>query len=384
MNEAYKNVIDFNQYYTSKSISDLLSGFITLSEPKTCLELSAGEGALLDALKARWPSILCTTIDIDPTNHLLLKKKFPQDKHYCTDATSQECNNLLNGQKFDLAVCNPPFQIIKTTKNINNYISNIFGEEFSTKGKIRAELVFLAINIFHINTNGVLAIIVPELIVKGVRYQKLRKILFSNFKLQYLIECKHKSFRKTEAKTFIVILKKEVVSEVYKYFHIKYDSQSLIYSEYCSNVENLYVNKNTPYNTLSHNFEVIRGNLSGKLCRDLDCNYIHTTNMNPDMDEIIFDESKISKNHRIGISGDIIISRVGTRVLGKTNYLSKGSAVISDCVFAVRFKREFDREKFIKYWSKHRSNWINENATGTCAKHITKSSLASLIISIIS
>lgn len=375
---------DFNQYYTSKSISDLLSRFITLSEPRTCLELSAGEGALLVALKARWPSILCTTIDIDPTNHSLLKKNFPQDKHYCIDATSQECSNLLNGQKFDLAVCNPPFQIIKTTKNINNYISNIFGKEFSTKEKIRAELFFLAINMFHIKNDGILAIIVPELIVKGIRYQKIRKSLFHNFKLQYLIECKHKSFRQTEAKAFILILKKEAVNEVYKYYHVKIDSQSIIDSEYFSNIDNLYENKKKSYNKkIINSFEIIRGNLSGKLCRSLSCNYIHTTNMNSDMNKITFDESEISKNYRFGIAGDIIISRVGTRVLGKTNYLFQGRAVISDCVFAIRFKRKNDREKFIKYWSKHRSDWINENATGTCAKHITKSSLVDLIISII-
>ena len=377
-------MVDFNQYYTSKSISDLLSRFIPLREPKTCLELSAGEGALLDALKEKWSSIHCTTIDIDPTNHLLLKKKFPQDKHYCLDATSLECSDLLNSQKFDLAVCNPPFQAINTNKNINNYISHIFGEEYSNKVKVRAELIFLAINMYHIRNDGVLAIIVPELIVKGIRYQKLRKSLFLNFKLEYLIECKHKAFRQTEAKAFILILKKKAIHEVYEYVHVKINAQSLIDFECHESIENLYSNNYVPYSNIFKNkFEIIRGGLSGKLCRNLNCNYIHTTNMSDDMEQINFDDSEIAKKHHVGISGDIIISRVGTRVLGKTNYLSKGRAVISDCIFAIRFKEIIDREKFIKYWEKNRSNWIDENSTGTCAKHITKASLAALITSII-
>uniref|UniRef100_UPI001E4F2731 hypothetical protein n=1 Tax=Photorhabdus bodei TaxID=2029681 RepID=UPI001E4F2731 len=102
-------MVDFNQYYTSKDVSDLLTSFITFDNPKTCLELSAGEGALLHALRKRWTNLHFTTIEIDPINHKVLKDAFPYSTHFCVDATEEYCKILLGNSSFDLAVCYPPF-----------------------------------------------------------------------------------------------------------------------------------------------------------------------------------------------------------------------------------------------------------------------------------
>ncbi|WP_413529090.1 N-6 DNA methylase [Rahnella inusitata] len=377
-------MVDFNQYYTSKKLSDLLSRFISLTDPRTCLELSAGEGALLDAIKAKWAKIKCTTIDIDPINHSLLQEKFPLDEHHCTDATSDECINILREKKYDLAVCNPPFQTISRNKTINEYLEKAFDLDFQGQHKIRAEIVFLAINLLHIKENGVLAIIVPELIIKGLKYNEFRQSLFSKYKLQYLVECTHKAFKHTEAKTYILFLKKETTDIIYDYTHIKVNSQAFLEKEHRYVISALYnpVELNKKIHP-SDRIKIIRGNISGKICKSLNAPYIHTTNMSADMGVLNITNPQKMGGYNMAKQGDVIISRVGTRVLGKTNFLLTGSAVLSDCVFAIRFKSSNDKSKFLNHWKLHRDDWINTNSTGTCAKHITKISLWNFIMNII-
>lgn len=378
-----KKVVDFNQYYTSKSVSELLSAFITLDNPKNCLELSAGEGALLDALQLRWNALHFTTVDIDSTNHSLLKQKFPLSEHYCTDATGVNCKDILSGRTFDLAVCNPPFEYITPNDNINFFIKSIFKDSFIGFKRIRAEVIFMAINIFHLKIGGMLAIIVPELIIKGLKYNSFRKELFSNYTVQSLVECKHKAFKHTEAKTYILFIKNERPCKDYYFDFVSVNNHAVIETVNKIASATVFSLDCLIKKNVSKKFEIIRGSLSGKSCKLLDDNYIHTTNMNSDMEDIYFSEDINNPDFKYAESGDILISRVGTRVLGKTNFLTNGKAVLSDCIFAIRFFNYEDKQVFLDFWNKNKEQWIGNNSSGTCARHITMTNLLKLIESLI-
>ncbi|MBK0127460.1 N-6 DNA methylase [Pantoea sp. S61] len=377
-------MVDFNQYYTSKNLSDLLTKFTTLQEPNTCLELSAGEGALLDAVKSKWADIKCTTIDIDPINHSLLIEKFPFDEHFCFDATSSESFSTLLNRKFDLAVCNPPFELINTSKSINEYVFSSLGLNLEKSKKIRAEIAFIAINLTHLNENGILAIIVPELIINGLKLSKFRESLFSNYKIENIIECEQKAFKHTEAKTYILFLRNIKPSNQQKFTHIIIDSNAQLKLETQRDVKKTFFTyEKNKKNTVKKPFEIIRGRLSGKECKLSGHPYIHTTNMNLDMEMLSLSGDDTSLKYRTAKAGDIIIARVGTRVLGKTNIIKSGGAIISDCLFSIRFSDEKNRNKFIEFWKENKKTWITENSTGTCARHITISSMSNLIISLL-
>lgn len=374
-------MVDFNQYYTSKNLSDLLTEFISLQEPTSCLELSAGEGALLDAVKSKWSEIKCTTVDIDPVNHSFLTKKFPYDDHFCFDATSYECLTVLSDKKFDLAVCNPPFESISKTEIIEEYIHKAFGVTLGKLKKTRAEIAFLAINITHLKQNGILAIVVPELIIKGLKLSKFRESLFLNYKVESIIECEQKTFKHTEAKTYVLFLKKTKPPKNHLVNYISVDAKLNLKNK--SNLfayELLELFKEHKIKDIDNNsFEIIRGKMSGKECKLSQNPYIHTTNMGPDMSSLNLDGQFSGTSLNLAMAGDIIISRVGTRVLGKTNFIESGAAMISDCIFLIRFKDQEKRTKFVDFWIKNKSNWLKYNSTGTCARHITKTRLTMLI-----
>ncbi|MER2473511.1 Eco57I restriction-modification methylase domain-containing protein [Photorhabdus laumondii] len=376
-------MVDFNQYYTSKDVSDLLTSFITFDNPKTCLELSAGEGALLHALRKRWTNLHFTTIEIDPINHKVLKDAFPYSTHFCVDATEEYCKILLGNSSFDLAVCNPPFESINTNDNIRFFLESILGDKFVRLKKIRAEMFFLAINLFFLKENGILAIIVPELLIEGIKFRDFRESVFTNNTLQYLIEFKHRSFKKTEAKTYILVIKKGKSDSNYSFHRVKVNSNFKVVKSSTSAIKSLYNISDFGKQLCSNKFLILRGNISGKECKRISEAYIHTTTMSNDLCYVYLPEIEINGNVKKAIAGDIIISRVGTRVLGKTNIVAVGEAVISDCVFCVRFFNSNDRITFLNFWKENRKSWLIKNATGTCAMHITKEKMFKLIESLL-
>ena len=225
--------------------------------------------------------------------------------------------------------------------------------------------------------------IVPELIIKGMAFKKLRYFLARNFTIQILIECDYKSFSKTEAKTFVLILKKtQPISNELRYIKLNEKIESI--EDYSICTDTFISTKDDMELKSNALFEIIRGRLSGKACKSLSVKYLHTTNMNDDFETINFNEtSSQTVSDKIATTGDIAIARVGSRVLGKTNFVSQGSAVISDCIFSIRFKFEKDKKKFVTFWKKNKDKWINDNCTGTCAKHITMKNLSALIDSLL-
>lgn len=375
-------MIQYNQYYTSKHISDLVTRLIKIRSPQTCLELSAGEGALLESIKKKFPAIHCTTFDIDPKNVNVLRKKFPTDLHFCVDAAGKHCQSILTSKEFDIAVCNPPFSMTMVDDIAHNYLKINFGDIYSKSKKIRSEILFLAINLTYIRNGGTLALIVPELIIKGFSFEKLRGILSKSFSLKYLIECDHKSFSKTEAKTYVIILEKKAPSKNRKYKYIRINRSIEIVHEEKLDLST-FVQKQKKKQIKSNSYEIFRGTLSGKECKSSGKNYLHTTNMVADLEKITLEESILNCNEKAIIAGDIIIARVGSRVIGKTNIIANGSALISDCLFSIRFKNDKDKNKFLDHWAKNKNEWLINHATGTCAKHITMANLSSYIDSIL-
>lgn len=144
-----------------------------------------------------------------------------------------------------------------------------------------------------------------------------------------------------------------------------------------------FVKKQKNKQIKSNSYTIIRGNLSGKECKSSDKKYLHTTNMAADLEQISLEENILNCDEKTTIAGDIVIARVGSRVIGKTNIIVSGAALISDCLFSVRFKNDKDKKKFLDHWARNKDEWLLTHATGTCAKHITMKKLSAYIDSIL-
>ncbi|MNJ70043.1 hypothetical protein D3C77_664570 [compost metagenome] len=79
----------------------------------------------------------------------------------------------------------------------------------------------------------------------------------------------------------------------------------------------------------------------------------------------------IGKKLLIATKGDILISRVGSRVVGRAVTVEEGEYLVSDCVFRVRLPPSISSNIFLKYWIESCLPRVVSQARGTCAKYIT-------------
>ncbi|EKY3883892.1 N-6 DNA methylase [Enterobacter hormaechei] len=367
-------MVEFKQFYTQQGVSELLISLLEHEEPITCLELSAGEGALLDSASTKFPHMEITAFDIDPKNAALLSAKYPKADIYCMDSTDQKIHSILHSSRFDIALCNPPFQTINNTKQFESIVEDVFGTSISTK-KIRSEVIFLAINLLYLKDGGELAIILPDLFFSSASYNWLRRALINNFTIKNIIECEHRSFLKTEAKTYIFHISKSI-SEISKISYFKYKNVGDIQKDYIS-VDSL--EKKEPKLSEPNNdyYSVFRGRLSGKECKKSGCSYFHTNSFKEITYTTTAEES--IEEHFIAKNGDVLIARVGSRIVGEYEIFKGNKAVVSDCIFCLSFYNEDFKIFFLDFWMKNKHEWLESHISGTCAKHISLLSIRNLL-----
>lgn len=356
-------MVEYKQFYTKSDVSIKLSDSIEANNPEKCLELSAGEGALISAILDKHPRLSVTAVDIDYKNVLILKEQFPGIEVICGDSTVPKVYESIHDESYDIALCNPPFKNIPSSEFTDSLVNEMTGNIYKSKN-IRAEIVFLLVNLKKLKFSGELAIILPDMFLTSLQYSWLRKFLVNNVKVIKIIECEHNSFRKTEAKTHIYhLIKKDPDENSLINFLAKGEQFKL------SAVEFISIQKN--YN-VSHDFDnlflLFRGNLSGKECRLRGLPYFHTTSF---VVETYLSDEIMDQSEKYAVKGDILIARVGTRVIGKTTVFNSGPALVSDCIFCLRIKNIRIRDFFLKHWNADKNDWLAKYAKGTCAKNIS-------------
>ncbi|MFB2662015.1 N-6 DNA methylase [Shewanella mangrovisoli] len=366
-------LVKLNQYYTSDTTSTLLASLLDLSAIRSCLELSAGEGALIDPIKKLNGKIHFTTVDLDPTNSAKLAMLYPDDTHHCGDALDLNLN--LQKDSFDLAVCNPPFSTTSIDESARKILTPVFMPFFVYSKKIRVEILFILRNLYLLKESSTLAVIVPELIINSTKLSEFREKLFTEYNLTMLVELDYRAFKKTEAKTFIIFIKKSKNSSLEKDIPLLRIYNNNIYR---TNIKIKDLLASTG-DFKRNDFIIFRGRNSSKECR-VNGEPFHHNYANLNDFSIVNYPCSTNKilALKYAVYGDILIHRVG-RNIGTTVILGVESVVVSDCIIVLRFKQEKMKEIFLQKWKLDKDNWLLKNAKGTCAKSITISSISNYI-----
>ncbi len=377
-----KNVL--GQYYTPDSIAERMidKALEVISTPKTVLELAAGEGHLLLALTQKVVSCEIYAVDIDTTNTDLLETNHPKWNIYNQDATSHL--SALEGLDFDLALGNPPFlKSVTIDRYIQDLLFNTIGLHVDIGKKTRAEFIFICQYLSCLSHNGVLSIILPDTIITGCRSEKFREALINSCEIIEVVECSESSFKSTEAKTHILYLRN---SKGFESSNIKvsrnFCENNAIYLNKSNAIKRLdfsyHQSKSTDTNVkLSDIAEVTRGRYTHKDLKSDRADYIHSTTFSDNFSSK--DKKEIHDDHLI--SGDVIMCRVGTRVVGKTREYIGSPVPYSDCIYRIRFKNKEHKDRFIDYLQSETGlKSITSISRGVCSRYITKSDLESLNI----
>ncbi|CCN83489.1 putative Type I restriction-modification system methyltransferase subunit [Vibrio nigripulchritudo SFn27] len=369
-------MVELNQYYTSEATSSLLASMLDVEHIQSCLELSAGEGALIEPIKELNQAVRFTTVDLDIQNTSKLRTIYPNDIHICSDALDLDLN--INANSFDLAVCNPPFAYTELNEKYKLILGDDFLPIFIGNSKIRMEVLFILRNLFFLKKGATLAIIIPDFIYSSNTLSKFRETLFSKYTLFQIIECEHKSFKKTEAKTYILFIKKAKP---------KSNNESLPHLVLSSGtIKNSKLSIKSTFSNLGtkdiEGYKIFRGSSSSKNCRLTKKPFHHNYAHVEDLSKISYpSNTNMISGFKYAIKGDILIHRVGRNV-GRTVFLDSKEVIVSDCIIVLRFQDKNLKQVFWEHWSSRKEEWILRNQKGTCAKNISISSIKDFISSL--
>ncbi|MGI2000125.1 N-6 DNA methylase [Shewanella frigidimarina] len=380
----------FGQFYTP----DFLAKIIVLRAlhymealPSTVLELAAGEGHLLTQILAVAPNANVTAVDIDVNNTTHLKSYGPNLVIYNQDGISAlegipDCS-------FDMGLGNPPFlSNIVIDEYKHDLLKTTMGLDISVGKLVRSEFIFICQYLKFISNGGILTIIVPESIVSGERHQYFRAALLRNWEVVEIYQVDGTPFLSTEAKTHVLTIKKS--KNIKSSIDIKaLSSKGVILGVKNIPVKSLIERMDYSYyascqmltaglKRLDKHASIARGNISHKHLKDIGIPYIHTTTFKHLTPQSFSHSDTPSSKYVTAKLGDVLMCRVGSRVVGKIMVFTGRETVISDCVFRIRFRDKGVRDEFLLYLeSELGSKAISSRCRGVCSRYLTKTDLAS-------
>ena len=376
-----------NQYYTEKKVSQRISHHIHLDlPPEWCLELCAGLGGLIQPLIEKWPHLKIATCDIDPSNYDHLQKIFPTGIHYLSDVTDNYFESIAAElqNKIDFSICNPPFCWQTNNKYSKQLLSLHLNKKYVNQKKIRSEIVFAIQNLRLLKPNAILVLVLPEFIIRGLRFREFREFLTRKYRVNKVIKLEENSFKGTETQTYALIIQKTERPQGEIDFVDVNDEITKITRE-------AFVSGHAKQQDVSYfPHEILRGNWTGKKCEKSNLPTFHTTTFKNypsryvclgNTNGMMIHPSVANKSGPIiAREGDILVARVGTRSLGKVAFIEKGQFIVSDCIFIVRISSFLEAKLYFDQNHEKISTRIHEIKKGTCAKYITKDDLKHIVL----
>lgn len=377
-NSTQKNKKKHSQFYTTPNLGKILISLVpTDNIYLNVIDLSAGEGALLNASLERFPAANLYAFDIDKGNRSSLSK-INKCSSVIIDSTTKHALLKANSlqENYCLALGNPPFKAIEPNEHIKTIFS-YYNLPINEK-KIRAEVFFLLLSLYILKDNGIAAFILPDGVISSSSSSNLREVISKKFNILNIMEISAGEFSGTEAKTHIIILKKSPPLRKIKISHWSTPSKTINISidDFIFRGDYRFYNENKKNKKKAQiQLEIIRGNISGHQAKNKKHIALHTTSFINDINlfsnNTPLNTEGVNKN-KIASPGDIVIPRVGSRSLGKIGLIESGFFFVSDCMFILRTEKIEIREKIFTYLSSDAGKkFIRSIAKGVGAQYLT-------------
>lgn len=375
--------ISHSQFYTTNPIASLLIKCIESANVNCVLDLGAGAGSLSNAAHKVWKNAKIITADIDEFNcNILSRSGYYSNKVDCLLPGLNKQINIHYGT-IDVCVCNPPYESVEYSKHLNSLLKKTKLSIGKKEKNTTTDLIFLAYNLLFLKPQGVLGIIVPYSIMAGKRFSKLRKSLMDNYYLEKVVELPERSFSYTEAKTGILIIRKEdnrnrntKIYTVKKGFELS-DFLTPTKEQLVERLDYSFYNwektRGKKENAANGEIKIFRGRYTHKDLKQKAHPYFHTTFFN--RDDIDWTYKYDSTEKSVVDKGVFLIARVGKRCVGRVRYIETGRIQISDCIYAIKIPQEYVEDFKVFFNSREYSDFVKNNIRGVCSLYLCKSDL---------
>ena len=365
-------------YETPEWIADKIAMNLDLSRRPLVIDLGAGTGSLVKALKACKPGVKSLGVEVDRSHDILLGKVVDQILTIDLVAHSIPEESLPAGSN-RVIVSNPPFGKVRMDGSIRARLERFELINPSTASQnARLEAVFLSEALKHVKKGSSIAFIISASLLYHDFWKTLRKTLVNKHLLFKVMLLPPKAFKGTEVESAVVFLKPYAGA-----------GDEIVVEDYCTNIVPFPIPLKVfeegfhgyTYPSQQHGVlgqivkEMYRGRSCSKVLSDNHIDHLHSSDINSlHSDQIRLKNKKILPaylSEKVAMPGDILIARVGTRCVGASVLVESGHAVISDSVISVRVPPKKRLSVFRKISSEAGRNWLCQAARGACAKIIT-------------
>lgn len=384
---------------TPSDVARLIASHIP-SGTTAVVDLAAGDCSLLRAVTALHPSVALYGCEIDDVMHRKGQSSLPVAKIRCGNGLEARLQMRAADSVQVSVVANPPYTETEVTPAMARLMSLAFPDISTKLGYKRAELYFLARSLLLAKkTGGVVSILMPMGFADGDIYRHYRKSLMANYGLLKAVEVQARVFGQTEARTVLLVI--DTSKSVTRRVEIsRFDAQScktaVIFRGHLDAgarldaryQEGRVFTERAQCRLGDLGVTVVRGRVSYKESRDLAMPAVHTSDLARAHRGKLDIEVQTKKNAEenaffseiVAETGDILLSRTGTRVSWKPIVVKSGRAPITDHVFRIRVpvKQKQRVERAFKHPSFE--SWLASVAKGVCATVITKKDLMDMPI----
>ena len=142
--------------------------------------------------------------------------KFSCEEYHNTLLYNTSLNHI---DKFNYVISNPPYSVEGFMKNLRKNGINENSDTFDlidsySQTDARIEMYFVERAWQLLQSNGIAAIILPQSVLSGNKYEKLRKYIFSHFKILCLFLSADITFSGTTTSPVVLFLRKERMSNI--------------------------------------------------------------------------------------------------------------------------------------------------------------------------
>lgn len=403
LSRAPKTSDHFGRYYTDQDIAGLLVKTVCVKKPGIVIDLGAGDGALAGEASMHWDEARFVTVDIDcnaGSSRLndLRGSAFTHHVGNALDDSLDQKIGLAYGS-VDLALCNPPYVRPKWRKHFGEILEDAGLSHIIPKfGCITAEVLFIAQNLRFLRAGGKLGLILPDGVIAGEKFAKLRHSLATAHRLERVIELPRRVFHNTDAKAHIVVLAKhESAAETIRIQRL--EASGMLSPAIDLNTEKAIARLDYSY-LASHQriapkargvrlrdiMQVLtRGSYSSAERKECSFPVFHTTDFEPGSLDVPRDFvlSKSAAASTCGIvaqAGDILIARVGRNLEQKVCTVTRGAVAISDCVMLLRVAPRY-HDRAVRFLSSASGRAVLLSIShGVGARFITTEAMLELVI----
>lgn len=386
-------MVKHSQYFTKEQFAFRIIDILEQTVVNHILDLGVGDAALSMAALTKWPNAYIESVDIDNDICNNIEKLHNHIHVTNGDVLSNEGTKGLKKNSFDLALCNPPYGILAGDENYADIFADVNMEECLQIKRLSADIVFIAKNFLYLKDGGILAVILPDGLLSRKDLYSFRASLIEHHQVCCIYQLPEKSFSLTEARTHIVVLKKNRVTLPKVCVGIL-EQNGNIKEEILVNKDFLYERMDFSYlkwkltkkvrNDLSlSDVSIKRGQITYKALRGSNLPFIHSNSFKngeilcfPDISH------ELSIGKVLAQAGDIIMCRVGKRSVGKVAFLKEGKVPISDCVYRISVPKGLECIVFNRLLDDDTKEWIKCCAHGVCSKVISKVDLLHYLTSI--